>query len=295
MRSGHADPVKSSKFNRRPHSRGVPAPARKPHHGLLARLQLLWTTMTPIPRLLVMAAVVVAVGYGIVAAFVLLPMRAEEVVAYLLPPLVIVVAVLIWARREPNDQAHVHAPESEDVPESEESDAPERLSAKDFDALEDRVDSFAQEPEPEPEPEHKPRSAASRRSGFARGHSFDPAHNEDDFRTLVAQAIDALPPEFADALDHVAVTVSDQGSVQRRNGRLQPLYGLYVGYGGRGQFLGSPRPADQPDRIIIFRDTLSHDYGSDPDRLREQVTRTLRHELAHHLGYDEPGVHALGL
>jgi hypothetical protein len=25
------------------------------------------------------------------------------------------------------------------------------------------------------------------------------------------------------------------------------------------------------------------------------VTRTLRHELAHHLGYDESGVRALGL
>jgi FkbM family methyltransferase len=47
--------------------------------------------------------------------------------------------------------------------------------------------------------------------------------------TLVREAIDELPPEFAHALDHVAVTVSDQGAVQRLNGRLQPLYGLYVG------------------------------------------------------------------
>jgi predicted Zn-dependent protease with MMP-like domain len=29
--------------------------------------------------------------------------------------------------------------------------------------------------------------------------------------------------------------------------------------------------------------------------LREQVEQTVRHELAHHLGWDEPGVRGLGL
>jgi predicted Zn-dependent protease with MMP-like domain len=49
------------------------------------------------------------------------------------------------------------------------------------------------------------------------------------------------------------------------------------------------------DRIVIYRDTLLRDFGHDPDRLRAQVTRTLRHELAHHLGWDEHGVRELGL
>ena len=49
------------------------------------------------------------------------------------------------------------------------------------------------------------------------------------------------------------------------------------------------------DRIIIFRDTLLRDFGHDADELRAQVTRTVRHELAHHLGADELGVRELGL
>jgi predicted Zn-dependent protease with MMP-like domain len=49
------------------------------------------------------------------------------------------------------------------------------------------------------------------------------------------------------------------------------------------------------DRIVIFRDTLLRDFGDDPELLKAQVTRTVRHELAHHLGWDEKGVRGLGL
>ncbi len=41
---------------------------------------------------------------------------------------------------------------------------------------------------------------------------------------------------------------------------------------------------------MIFRDTLRRDFGHDADLLRDQVTRTVRHELAHHVGFDELGV-----
>lgn len=108
---------------------------------------------------------------------------------------------------------------------------------------------------------------------------FDP-WNEEDFQTVVRRAVDELPLEFHRALEHVAIVVSDGG---RRRG----AYGLYHGDTvARDGFA---------DRIIIYRDTLLRDFGHDPDLLRAQVTRTLRHELAHHLGWDEDGVRGLGL
>jgi predicted Zn-dependent protease with MMP-like domain len=46
---------------------------------------------------------------------------------------------------------------------------------------------------------------------------------------------------------------------------------------------------------MIFRDTLVRDFGDDPQRLREQVKRVVRHEIGHYLGFDEEGVRKLGL
>ena len=108
---------------------------------------------------------------------------------------------------------------------------------------------------------------------------LDP-RDPDDFEELVREALDDLPDLLIRALDHVAVVISDKG---RRAG----AYGLYQG--------DTVARDNHPDRIVIFRDTLLRDFGDDPDELRAQVTRTVRHELAHHLGADELGVRELGL
>jgi predicted Zn-dependent protease with MMP-like domain len=108
---------------------------------------------------------------------------------------------------------------------------------------------------------------------------FDP-YDEEDFNALVRAAIDDLPLDFHRALEHVAVVVSESGRRRR-------AYGLYEG--------GTVARDYFHDRIVIFRDTLLRDFGHDPELLKAQVTRTVRHELAHHLGWDEKGVRGLGL
>jgi predicted Zn-dependent protease with MMP-like domain len=101
-----------------------------------------------------------------------------------------------------------------------------------------------------------------------------------DFDLLVAEAIDRLPPEFQRLLDKTPVVVS-------HNGRENRAYGHYFG--------DTVARDDYPDRIILYQDTLERDFGWDPDVLRAEVERTLRHELAHHLGWREQGVRDLGL
>jgi predicted Zn-dependent protease with MMP-like domain len=80
----------------------------------------------------------------------------------------------------------------------------------------------------------------------------------DEFDLLVSEAIDRLPPEFLELLKDTPVVVSQH-------------------------------------RIVLYQDTLERDFGWDPELLRAQVERTLRHELAHHIGWNEPGVRGLGL
>ncbi len=121
------------------------------------------------------------------------------------------------------------------------------------------------------------------------GLAVDPDENEfmeldplddGDFEELVRDALDDLPDLLRNALAHVAVVISD-------GGRRQGAYGLYEGDGATRD--------QHHDRIVIFRDTLRRDFGHDPELLRDQVTRTVRHELAHHVGFDELGVSRLDL
>jgi predicted Zn-dependent protease with MMP-like domain len=102
----------------------------------------------------------------------------------------------------------------------------------------------------------------------------------DEFESLLADAIDRLPEEFQRVLMDVAVVVSDLGTEER-------AYGQYYGDGIARDYY--------EDRIVIYRDTLERDFGHDRELLARQVERTLRHELAHHLGWGERGVEGLGL
>jgi predicted Zn-dependent protease with MMP-like domain len=103
---------------------------------------------------------------------------------------------------------------------------------------------------------------------------------DEGFSAVVRAALDELPLEFHAALEHVAVVISDGGSSRG-------AYGMYEGDTVARDYFH--------DRIVIFRDTLLRDFGHDPELLKEQVRRTVRHELAHHLGWGERGVRGLGL
>ncbi len=138
-------------------------------------------------------------------------------------------------------------------------------SEEDFEALVERAEALAAE--------------GSWGEPFDDEEALDP-FDEDDFEALVREALDELPLEVHAALEHVAVVVSD-------GGRRRRAYGLYEGDTNARDFFH--------DRIVIFRDTLVRDFGHDPELLKAQVRRTVRHELAHHLGWGEKGVRGLGL
>lgn len=127
-------------------------------------------------------------------------------------------------------------------------------------------------------PEHEFERLVRRSEELAR--QPDPSTGTTEFDMLVAEAIDRLPPDFQRLLDQTPVVVSYRGRENR-------AYGHYFG--------DTVARDDYPDRIVLYQDTLERDFGHDPELLRAQVERTLRHELAHHLGWHEQGVRDLGL
>jgi predicted Zn-dependent protease with MMP-like domain len=102
----------------------------------------------------------------------------------------------------------------------------------------------------------------------------------DEFEGMIVDSIDRLPEEFQALLERVPVVVSERGAEAN-------AYGQYFGDGLAREMY--------EDRIVIYRDTLERDFGHDREALAREVDRTLRHELAHHLGWGEHGVGELGL
>jgi len=114
------------------------------------------------------------------------------------------------------------------------------------------------------------------------------------FEALVERALDAIPPPFDALLERVAVVIEDEPTAEqlRENG-LRPdetLYGLYEGT-PITEYAADWVPF--PNRITLFRRPLEEDYP-DPDELAEEVTATVVHELAHHVGMDDRRLRELG-
>jgi len=142
---------------------------------------------------------------------------------------------------------------------------------------------------------HAHRAPASNASPSARDHDAsegdtiaDPQDEADArFEQLVDEAVSSIPTEFQTYMNNVVVRVKRDPSARdiaqlaiREHGL---LLGLYHGVDLTRQHApGAP----MPEVITIFRRPIELYCHHDPDRIRDQVRRTVLHELAHHFGMD---------
>lgn len=112
------------------------------------------------------------------------------------------------------------------------------------------------------------------------------------FEQLVAEALDSLPDEIAARMHNVDVVIEDEPDADSLGGfpRGQTLLGLYQGIPltERGHY-----DRVLPDKITIYRGPIER-LARTPARIREQVRRTVIHEVAHHFGIDDDRLHELG-
>ncbi|GAB2980546.1 metallopeptidase family protein [Amycolatopsis acidiphila] len=105
------------------------------------------------------------------------------------------------------------------------------------------------------------------------------------FEELVADALDAVPPEFAQAMDNVVVLVEE------RNEEAPGILGLYHGVALTSRT--SDYSGVLPDRISIYRGPILAMCESE-DQVVAEVLITVVHEIAHHFGIDDARLHELG-
>ena len=103
-----------------------------------------------------------------------------------------------------------------------------------------------------------------------------------EFEEQVDAALADLPPEFARALENVAVVIEDQNPDE------PDLFGSYDGLGPGRDHAGA-----LPDRIVIYRRPLERAF-SDPGELRREIRVTVLHEVGHFFGLDENRIDDLG-
>lgn len=106
------------------------------------------------------------------------------------------------------------------------------------------------------------------------------------FQQMVTDALDSIPPDLARHMQNVAVVVGDENTSDL-GGHLGGLY--------RGVDLTRRRwyAGVVPDQITIYQKTLSKHCNTEAD-LERQVRHVVIHEVAHHFGFSDPELTALG-
>ncbi len=120
----------------------------------------------------------------------------------------------------------------------------------------------------------------------------------DRFQDLVAEALDSLPEEFLVRLENVEVVVEewpsedDLAEAGMEGADPAELLGLYHGIPLTDR--GSWYAGVLPDRIVIYQRPLEQAADEDPELVREEVQRTVIHEIAHFYGISDERLEEMG-
>ncbi|MBI2766186.1 MAG: metallopeptidase family protein [Chloroflexi bacterium] len=116
------------------------------------------------------------------------------------------------------------------------------------------------------------------------------------FRTLVREAVAELPHDLLMKVQNVAIVIEWRPTaLEKKRAGVGPgrtLLGLYHGIPltKRGEYYNLVAP----DKISIYQEPIE-EMCLDDDAVREQVRKTVLHELGHYFGIDDDRLHELGM
>lgn len=107
-----------------------------------------------------------------------------------------------------------------------------------------------------------------------------------EFEKVVDEVLESLPVWVVEKIDNLHVLVEEEPPTE-----LGDALGVYEGVNLQersGDYWGA-----LPDRIVIFRGPHL-DMGLSDGELRDEIRKTVLHELGHHLGIDDHRLTELG-
>jgi predicted Zn-dependent protease with MMP-like domain len=108
-----------------------------------------------------------------------------------------------------------------------------------------------------------------------------------EYRRIVDDAIEALPPKLLEQMKDVVVVIEERP----QRGYRRRLLGLYEGVPitewGKGGAI-----AELPDQITLFTRTIEA-VAKTEEEIPHVVRETLWHEIAHHFGFDHDAMHEM--
>lgn len=120
--------------------------------------------------------------------------------------------------------------------------------------------------------------------------------NRAEFDRLVDLAVKALPREFRERLENVAIVVEewpDEATLAEAEvDDPSELLGFYRGVPliDRSEMAGY----QVPDQILLFRQPILRECDSTGE-IRRTIRETVIHEVAHHFGYDDDDLERMGV
>lgn len=114
--------------------------------------------------------------------------------------------------------------------------------------------------------------------------------DHDEFENAIRETISQLPEWVREAMHNVDVQVLDEPDAD-----LDPhgerLLGLYAGVPLTER--ESNHAGELPDVIYVFRHPHL-ELGLSPEALREEIGKTVIHEIAHYFGFDDDHLDEIG-
>jgi predicted Zn-dependent protease with MMP-like domain len=118
--------------------------------------------------------------------------------------------------------------------------------------------------------------------------------SDEEFETVVDEALSEIPPDLYEKIENIDIFIEDYPSpeVQAQMGVTpRGLLGFYHGIpqAHRGHYYANTLP----DRIYLYKKNIES-ISPTLERMKEEIQRTVLHELGHYFGIDDKRLRELG-